>query len=294
MLAPAALVMLAGAAIAKPTSNLITRDAEVANPRTCGSHVSAEAKQAALDHFEANRVERPAGLAKLAASVDVVFHIIYANETLEGGYVPEEQLVDQISVMNAAYTDFDLTFVLANTSYVQNEDWFLHVGPDESSQTEMKEALRVGDAATLNVYTVNFGLESNSGYGLLGYATFPSWYADAPQDDGVVMLYSSTPGGSTANYDEGQTLTHEAGHWVGLWHTFQDGCTGVGDEVDDTPPEGEPTYGCPTSKDTCSAAGVDPIHNYMDYGYDACMTEFTAGQAERAQAQLRTYRGLSL
>ena len=110
------------------------------------------------------------------------------------------------------------------------------------------------------VWTVGFGST-----GLLGYATFPTDVKAAPSDDGVVILHSSVPGGSTANYNEGKTLTHEVGHWIGLYHVFQGGCSGSGDSVDDTPPQSTATSGCPTTQDSCSGGGIDSIHNYMDY-----------------------------
>ena len=98
------------------------------------------------------------------------------------------------------------------------------------------------------------------------------------------------PGGAIANYNLGFTATHEAGHWIGLYHTFQNGCSAVGDRIDDTPRQRFPTSGCPAGQDSCPEPGLDPIHNYMDYSYDPCYTEFTAQQATRMQQQWLAYR----
>ncbi|RXW25827.1 hypothetical protein EST38_g43 [Candolleomyces aberdarensis] len=257
--------------------------------RGCGTSISASQIKAAEAHFAANQVVPTESFAGLAPTVSVHFHVVTAGTTLAQGNVPDSQIQAQINVLNQDYASTGLNFVLANTSRITNAGWFNNVGPSNSQQTAMKNALRVGDARTLNVYTVGF--KSSSTSGLLGYATFPSSYSGAPKDDGVVILFSSLPGGTTTNYNGGQTLTHEVGHWVGLYHTFQGGCSGVGDQVADTPPEASPASGCPVGRDTCSGGGVDPIHNYMDYSYDSCMTEFSAGQTTRLQSQIATYRG---
>ncbi|KAF5387934.1 hypothetical protein D9615_000124 [Tricholomella constricta] len=246
---------------------------------------------AAEKHFQANKVT-PSSFAVAAATIKVYFHVISKDTTAAGGNVAASQIQAQIDVLNEDFASTGLSYVLADTTRTVNSNWFVNVGPSKTLQTTMKNALRQGGAADLNVYSVGF--QSAADNGLLGYATFPSSYASRPKDDGVVLLFSSLPGGSTTNYNRGQTLTHEVGHWVGLYHTFQGGCTGAGDSVSDTPPEASPSSGCPIGRDTCSGGGVDPIHNYMDYSYDACMTEFTPGQVTRLKSQMATYRKLTI
>lgn len=219
-------------------------------------------------------------------TINVYFHVINKGTGIANGDIPNSQITAQMTVLNNAYAASGYQFVLAGTTRTTNATWYT-MGYGTAAESAAKNALRVGGANTLNVYTANIG------GGLLGWATFPSDYSSAPKMDGVVLLYSSVPGGSAAPYNEGDTGTHEVGHWMGLYHTFQGGCNGSGDFVSDTPAERSPAYGCPSGRDSCkSKAGLDPITNFMDYTDDSCMFQFSAGQATRMAAQVSTYRGI--
>ena len=219
-------------------------------------------------------------------TIPVYWHVINNGTSLANGNIPDSQIAAQISMLNAAYASTGWQFQLVSTDRTTNATWYTCSGG--TCESQMKNALRQGSADDLNIYS------NNMGGGLLGWATFPSSYASSPKMDGVVLLYSSVPGGTAAPYNLGDTGTHEVGHWMGLYHTFQGGCarkaTG-GDGVADTPAEKSPAYGCPVGRNSCaSIAGNDPIENFMDYTDDSCMDRFSAGQDTRMDSMFTTYR----
>ena len=200
------------------------------------------------------------------------------------GNVSNRAVRDQIRVLDMTFGGFEggvatgFDFELVGITRTDNAEWhYASFGPDER---DMKRALHRGGDDTLNIYLTTAGPIS-------GGPTCPT----SPSTATPISMASSSTGSRSVGvsdtyegrYDQGETATHEAGHWLNLEHTFYGGCNDFGDFVADTPPERTPTSGCPVGKDTCPEPGLDPIHNYMDYSYDQCYTEFTAGQADRMQ-----------
>lgn len=215
-------------------------------------------------------------------TISVYWHTI--TNTSGQGAPTSAQINNQLSVLNAAYASTGWQFNLVSVDTTANNTWYT-VGYGSAAEDQMKNALRQGTADDLNIYSANIG------GGLLGWATFPSDYAANPKDDGLVILNQSLPGGTAAPYNLGDTATHEIGHWMGLYHTFQGGCNGNGDFVSDTPQEKSAAFGCPTGRNSCtSKAGLDPITNFMDYTDDSCMNTFSVGQDARMDSFFTTYR----
>lgn len=235
--------------------------------------------------------------------IPVVFHII--QKTNGEGALDDSFIHSQIDVLNEDFMAIagspgapgvggKIKFHLATRDpngnpttgieRVTNNSYFSDPG---SGLSPMKNALAWDTTKYFNIYT-------NDANGALGYATFPSQTA-GDREDGVVLLHTSVgrnaPQGGI--YDQGRTATHEVGHYLGLFHTFQGGCgTGysAGDLLSDTPPQSQPQFDCPTGTAANSCGGTADAHNYMNYTQDTCMFRFTAEQINRMRCSIASYR----
>jgi hypothetical protein len=247
------------------------------------------------------RAARAAATEAGTTTIPVAFHVITKDGTI--GNVSNSTIDAQIDALNEGYAGTGFQFELDNVTRTAKASWFKSFYTQggepryfrgSHKEIQMKRALHEGDSETLNVYTGALGKF------LLGWAWYPSDFSGEnalPRFyDGVVIDYRSLPGVADWIYGEGDTLTHEVGHWLGLFHTFQGGCTEPGDWVDDTPSESAPDFYC-EEDDSCPDDGPgglddgpDPIHNFMDYGPDACLTEFTDGQDVRMRQSWEAFR----
>lgn len=236
---------------------------------------------------EAPMVPRAAG----SVTVRVFFHII-KNSAGEGS-VSETAVKNQIKVLNDAFAGMapggagaptPFKFELAGVEEKTNDAWFEMAYQVQPTATEIdaKTTLNKGGMAALNIYTVRLPNRP------FGWARFP-W--DPENVQGVVIGFRTLPGGTQLGFNEGDTATHEVGHWLGLFHTFENGCNAPGDHVEDTPPESGPTTMCPFPPNSCPGGGSDSINNFMNFTNDKCMFQFSAGQAQRMDVVHQEFRG---
>jgi hypothetical protein len=262
----------------------------------CATPEPSSADAAAADVLaESSAATARAG--RFAVRVPVYAHVV----TDESGEGEVSALIPaQIDVLNGAFASAGFRFELVSTDVVANDAWYF-AAPSSPEELEMKRALRRGGANALNLYT-----SSNDG-SALGWASFPWTRDDGPDAailDGVVLYWDTLPGGGLVidgideepdgviNYAGGDAGTHEVGHWLGLYHTFENGCEHPGDRVLDTAAEAEPQFYC-VERDSCTgrrSAGTDPIHNFMDYTDDDCLTSFTTFQRLRMRVLFPFFR----
>jgi hypothetical protein len=172
--------------------------------------------------------------------VPVIFHVIYDNSG--NGNVSETKLQKQIDTLNATYSraGSQYRFYLSAITRTNNTNWWninfkLRPDPpyyDIPSQTEidMTNALAIDPTHAFNIYV------SRLLYDLCGWTIYFPWeVSEASKQNGIIIDYRTLPDGEMDYFNYGYTAVHEGGHYLGLYHTFQNGCTIPGDELDDTP-----------------------------------------------------------
>lgn len=245
-------------------------------------------------------------------TIPVVFHIIHANGPEN---IPDSKIFDQIKILNEDYSatnpdvgnvrnslhapfaplvaNFEIEFVLAKRDpqgRCTNGIERIYSTIGTNARDNVKELVLWPPDRYLNIWVVTSINSSGAKGTVLGFANFP-WMT--PSKDGVVIIASEV---GYSGFDQGRTLTHEVGHYLGLLHTFQGGCTFPNDRVDDTPlvKEEFTNTSCPPTGNSCfyDASGkvvldtmYDQWENYMDYSH-GCQVMFTHGQKERVDFYL--------
>jgi hypothetical protein len=267
-------------------------DGNTAHGGECGAPYSLKDKEIMDVAFERARAEKQTRQLNTNPTVfDLYVNVVAANMTYGGGWVPNAHIEDQIKVLNQGYLDVGVSFRLVNITRILSSRYHHDLTvPEDDAMAEMLgnfgKTFRKGDIKVLNVNLIGFSSDEET----YGFALPPSFYAEYPEYDGAYIRFNSLPGGSS-DVRQGSTLIHEVGHWLSLWHTFQDGCDGVGDEVSDTPAEATPASGCPTARDSCSGLpGLDPVENYMDYSAEGCRVRFSPGQISRMKQAIDVFR----
>ena len=260
----------------------------------CGTRQPGDEEVRGMENAISQARSQRGGKPGAAATIPVWVHVINKGSGFDNGDLSDHMIREQIRVLNNSFdggtggAESGFAFDLAGITHTTNQNWFENMVFDLDVELEAKRALRRGGDDTLNLYTVDGGP-------YLGWAYYPTILDNATYAvlDGVVVDWRSLPGGTFEIYSEGDTATHEVGHWQGLYHTFEGGCSKNNDYVADTPAEFSPAFFCPVGRDSCSMPsrpGLDPIENFMDYTQDSCMFQFSTGQVERMQAAWAAYR----
>jgi hypothetical protein len=279
-------------ALAVVLLSILTSSAPAAAPQKerCGTRQPSPEE---IEQIE-QQVSRARSKTKATITIPVWVHVIDRGSGFANGEVPEDMIRAQIRVLDDSFSGrtggagSGFGFELKGVTRTTNPTWFESMATDFELELHIKQTLRHGGPETLNIYTIDGGP-------YLGFAYFPSVLASPSFAalDGVVVDWRTLPGGTFDIYSEGDTATHEVGHWLALYHTFDGKCSSKSDFVSDTPAEFTPAFLCPVGRDTCAATsrpGLDPIFNFMDYTQDSCMYEFTPGQVQRMLAAWAAFR----
>ncbi|MFK7949167.1 MAG: CARDB domain-containing protein [Saprospiraceae bacterium] len=213
--------------------------------------------------------------------LDTVPYKIHVVRTSAGtGGISTTDLTSAFNIVNGYYANANLYFKQCGAiNYIDNSTYYDFFTSDEANITGANNVTNV-----INIYFFNT-VTTSAGSSLCGYAYFPGGA------DVIVMKNSCAINGST--------LSHEIGHYFGLYHTHSTSngteyvngtnCSTTGDLLCDTP--ADPTLGTSNVNTSCVYTGTatDPLGatytpdptNIMSYSRKTCRTYMSPQQYAR-------------
>ncbi len=261
-----------------------------------------------------NRINPPGLLSRSSTdsllTISIVFHNLHRTEEQQ---IDMDQVHDQLRSLNEDFqrrnadtintpsnftmvsADCGVSFCLASQDPLGNPSTGLnyrrtHVPSIGLSQFYFQTAEGGQDIWDPSRYLNVWVCEISEKGDIAGFTDFPG---HSPIDrDGIVIDYRffGHEGSALPPFDQGRTLTHEIGHWLGLAHIWGDttSCE-IDDGLKDTPSQLSPYRGCPDFPQA-SCGSQDMFMNFMDLTDDACMNLFTMQQRDVLRSTLMTSR----
>ncbi|PHH63370.1 hypothetical protein CDD81_6067 [Ophiocordyceps australis] len=279
----------------------------------CGADISNEVLSNSTSEVDKRVISPRQASQSDQVNIDVHMHILGSDESYSN--------LNYDTLMKG-FREFQNDFKPAHFNFVlQSMDWTVDpIWATTNDWISMTKALHRGNSTSLNVYLVESAAypsyrTPNQTKTTRG-AEFGTWPGAMITEVVGPMIGVNLDFGqhglgyghkdfvflqiSEFKADGGKNLVHEAGHWLGLFHTFGGWCVMDSDLVADTPmsevPGSKEKVSCnEIDRDSCpDQPGFDPVYNHMHYSQAKCRTEFTPGQIARMHASWERYRAVAL